>query len=83
MKIGALWPQKSKKDGKEFYSGVIEFPGTKMRIAIFPNTEKKDGDKQPSHNIIWSPEQEQPKYSSQGDSGYSGSDGGFDDDNPL
>jgi uncharacterized protein (DUF736 family) len=52
MKIGALWLKE--KDGKKYYSGIIEFPGMKLNFAIFKNEEKQQ-DNHPDYNIVWSP----------------------------
>ena len=52
MEIGALWLKKS-TDGKPYFSGTIEFPGTSIPVVIFKNTEKKE-EKHPDYKIIWS-----------------------------
>ena len=52
MNIGALWLKE--KDGKKYFSGQIEFPGTKLNFAVFKN-EKKDKPSQPDYKIVWSP----------------------------
>ena len=47
--IGVLW--KREKDGKEYYSGVLNDLRGNINIAVFPNT-RKDADNQPDMNII-------------------------------
>jgi len=51
--IGVLW--KREKNGKEYYSGVLNDLRGKINIAIFPNTFKQ-ADNQPDMNIVisWS-----------------------------
>ena len=53
MQIGALWLKKT-KDGKSYFSGVVEYPGVNLHVAIFKN-EKKEKESQPDYQIIWSP----------------------------
>ena len=47
--IGALW--KREKDGKEYFSGVLNDLRGKINIAVFPNTFKEN-DNQPDMNIV-------------------------------
>jgi hypothetical protein len=51
--IGVLW--KREKDGKEYFSGVLNDLRGKINIAVFPNTWK-EADNQPDMNIVisWS-----------------------------
>jgi len=53
MHIGAAW-LKETKEGKKFFSCIIETPGLHLNFAIFKN-EKKEKDNQPDYHIIWSP----------------------------
>lgn len=53
MNIGALWLKE--KDSRKFFSGVIEYPGMRMQINVFKNTEKK-GEKEPDYHIVWFPD---------------------------
>ena len=48
--IGALWLKKS-KDGKTFFSGVVEIEGVEQKIVIFKNSYKQT-DKQPDYRIL-------------------------------
>lgn len=59
MNIGAAWTRTT-KDGKKFLSGVIEYPGVKLHVALFKN-EKKEGN-QPDFNISWMPEKPKTDY---------------------
>jgi uncharacterized protein (DUF736 family) len=47
--IGVLW--KREKDGKEYYSGVLNDLRGKINIAVFPNN-RKEADNQPDMNIV-------------------------------
>jgi uncharacterized protein (DUF736 family) len=54
MVIGSIWQKE--KNGKVFYSGVIQspfIPEGEMHFAIFQN-DKKDKTNQPDFNIVWS-----------------------------
>ena len=53
-KIGALW-LKETKDGKKYFSGVLEDLRGEIRIAIFKN-DRKEKDNQPDYQIIVSEE---------------------------
>lgn len=53
-KIGALW-LKETKDGKKYFSGVLEDLRGEIRIAIFKN-ERKEKENQPDYQIIVSEE---------------------------
>lgn len=50
-KLGALWLKESKKDGKKYFSGVIEVNGVKEKIAVIKNNFKKE-EKQPDYVIL-------------------------------
>lgn len=52
MRIGAAWKRESKA-GKKYISGVIEYPGMKLEIALFPKEEKRN-DNSPDFDIVWS-----------------------------
>ena len=67
MEIGALWKRKS-GDGKSFLSGVIEFPGINIPVAIFPNENKK-ADNHPDFKVVWSKPQEKKQESNNSFSG--------------
>lgn len=77
MRIGALWKKVSREGGKEFHSGNITFPGFNINIAVFPNTEFKEGSNQPTHHIVWSQDFKKD------DKGQQGGFDNFEDDNPL
>ena len=47
--IGVLWQKE--KDGKEYYSGVLNDLRGKINIAVFPNTFKQ-AENQPDMNIV-------------------------------
>lgn len=51
MKIGSLW-KRTTKDGKAFLSGVIEYPGVALHVAVFKNENKKRSE-QPDYEISW------------------------------
>lgn len=53
-KIGALW-LKETKDGKKYFSGVLEDMRGEIRIAIFKN-DRKEKENQPDYQIIVSEE---------------------------
>lgn len=53
-KIGALW-LKETKDGKKYFSGVLEDLRGEIRIAIFKN-DRKEKDNQPDYQIVVSEE---------------------------
>lgn len=53
-KIGALW-LKETKDGKKYFSGVIEDLRGDIRIAVFKN-DRKEKENQPDYQIIISEE---------------------------
>ena len=53
-KIGALW-LKETKDGKKYFSGVLEDLRGEIRIAIFKN-DRKEKENQPDYQIIVSEE---------------------------
>jgi len=48
--IGALWLKKS-KDGKSFFSGVVEIEGVEQKIVIFKNSYKQT-ERQPDYRIL-------------------------------
>jgi uncharacterized protein (DUF736 family) len=52
MKIGSLWKKVPEKGGEPFLSGVIEYPGMTMHIAVFKVKEKKSA-KAPDYEIVW------------------------------
>lgn len=58
-KIGALWRRES-KDGKIFYSGVIQDIRGDINIAVFVN-DKKESDKHPDLNIVLSGDRDERK----------------------
>jgi uncharacterized protein (DUF736 family) len=54
MNIGSLW--KKEKDGRTYWSGVIQspfIPSGEARIAVFPIADKKNANG-PDFNIVWS-----------------------------
>ena len=54
MNIGSLWIKE--KDGRTYYSGVIQspfIPSGEARIAIFP-VQNKTNANGPDFNIVWS-----------------------------
>lgn len=53
-KIGALW-LKETKDGKKYFSGVLEDLRGEIRIAIFKN-DRKEKENQPDYQIVVSEE---------------------------
>ncbi len=53
-KIGALW-LKETKDGKKYFSGVLEDLRGEIRIVIFKN-DRKEKENQPDYQIIVSEE---------------------------
>jgi uncharacterized protein (DUF736 family) len=59
--IGALWTKE--KDGKQYFSGVIQDFRGDINIAVFPNN-KKQAENQPDMNIVISfdrPIKDEPK----------------------
>jgi len=57
-KIGALWLKE--KDGKKYFSGVLEDMRGDIRIVIFKN-DKKEQEKQPDYNILLSEDRREEK----------------------
>ena len=49
-KIGALWEKETAR-GTKLLSGVVEINGAKTRIAVFPNSFKDEGSRQPDFVI--------------------------------
>ena len=58
-KIGALW-LKETKDGKKYFSGVLEDLRGEIRIAIFKN-DRKEKENQPDYQIIVSEERREQR----------------------
>jgi uncharacterized protein (DUF736 family) len=58
-KIGALW-LKETKDGKKYFSGVIEDLRGDIRIAVFKN-DRKEKESQPDYQIIVSEERREQR----------------------
>ena len=58
-KIGALW-LKETKDGKKYFSGVLEDMRGEIRIAIFKN-HRKEKENQPDYQIIVSEERREQR----------------------
>ncbi len=58
-KIGALW-LKETKDGKKYFSGVLEDMRGEIRIAIFKN-DRKEKENQPDYQIIVSEERREQR----------------------
>lgn len=48
---GGLWKNKDSKGG-EYFSGSFDVDGKSVRIKVFPNTFKKDGDRSPDYRIM-------------------------------
>ena len=69
--IGVLW--KREKDGKEYYSGVLNDLRGKINIAVFANTFKEN-DNQPDMNIVisWYNPEEKKAADSSKESGQQG-----------
>ncbi len=61
-KIGALW-LKETKDGKKYFSGVLEDMRGEIRIAVFKN-DRKEKENQPDYQIIVSEERREQRESS-------------------
>jgi uncharacterized protein (DUF736 family) len=57
-KIGALWLNKSRTDGKQYLAGQVELGGVKHKIVVFKNDHKKQ-DTHPDYNIVLSQPQGQ------------------------
>ena len=54
IKIGAAWMRTS-ANGKDYLSGTLELPGKDiMRIVIFKNFRKEEGDRKPDYEIFLS-----------------------------
>jgi len=53
--IGALW-NKTSKEGKQYFSGVLTDLRGSINIAVFANDKKEDGTNQPDYRIILSRE---------------------------
>ncbi len=49
-KIGALWTKET-KSGTQLLSGNVEIDGRKTQIAVFPNSYKEEGTRQPDYVI--------------------------------
>lgn len=58
-KIGALW-LKETKDGKKYFSGVLEDLRGEIRIAIFKN-DRKEKENQPDYQITVSEERREQR----------------------
>ncbi len=58
-KIGALW-LKETKDGKKYFSGVLEDMRGEIRIAIFKN-DRKEKENQPDYQIVVSEERREQR----------------------
>lgn len=58
-KIGALW-LKETKDGKKYFSGVLEDLRGEIRIAVFKN-DRKEKENQPDYQIIVSEERREQR----------------------
>lgn len=58
-KIGSLW-RKQTKDGKVFYSGVIQDIRGDINIAVFMN-DRKESEKHPDLNIVLSGDRDERK----------------------
>jgi hypothetical protein len=58
-KIGSLW-RKQTKDGKVFYSGVIQDIRGDINIAVFMN-DRKESEKHPDLNIVLSGDHDERK----------------------
>lgn len=56
--IGALWLNES-KSGTKYMSGVIEVDGQKIKVVVFRNKYKEEGDNKPDYRILKSEEQQQ------------------------
>lgn len=78
MRIGAAWKKQS-KNGKSYLSGVIQYPGMNLRVAIFPVDEKRS-ENSPDYDIVWS---EERKGKEQAQEAPAVTDTGFDDDVPF
>jgi uncharacterized protein (DUF736 family) len=65
MRIGAAWKRESKA-GKRYISGVIEYPGMKLEIALFPKDEKRN-ESSPDFDIVWSERKKSDENTGGGD----------------
>lgn len=55
--VGALWPVNT--ENKDFaFSGVIETLAGDVKVGVFKNSNKKEGDKQPEFHIVRLDEQD-------------------------
>lgn len=52
MELGAMWI-KTSPQGEKYMSGVIEYPGCNIPIAVFKN-KNKTADNHPDYKIVWS-----------------------------
>ena len=50
-KIGGLWLSTSQNPKAPFAKGEIEVDGKKIRIVLWKNSYKQDGDKKPDYQI--------------------------------
>jgi uncharacterized protein (DUF736 family) len=57
IQAGVLWLKKT-KDGKTFFSGIVEIEGIKTKVVIFKN-DYKQGDTHPDYKIYL---QEESRY---------------------
>jgi len=55
VKVGGLWLNKDKQ-GKNYMSGNMEVSGHKIKVCVFKNTYKKDGENTPDYHINIDPE---------------------------
>ena len=68
VKLTGLWKQKD-KEGKTYYSGGLTYS---TNILLFPNSYKKEGDKQPDLNLFIckkKKKEEKPKFQDSEDPG--------------
>jgi uncharacterized protein (DUF736 family) len=50
--VGALWPVTGSQNEDFVYSGVIETLSGDIKIGVFKNSKKEEGDKQPEFHIV-------------------------------
>ncbi len=59
-KIGALWEKETAR-GTKLLTGTVEILGAKTRIAVFSNSYKDEGSKQPDYVIYEDTFQAKPR----------------------
>lgn len=65
--IGGLWLNESQK-GTKYMAGKLSMNGQEVKVVIFKNTFKKEGEKTPDYRVYLQEDQRQAKPQQQGQS---------------